>query len=166
MPTLPIVPNLDKLENDRPRRLPGFEGRIIEFALERCEKALGPHYPKSSFAAYASENPISVVNALGRIAGILHPTIGMNQQRLLNESAIHRHSQRIEDESRLEAMTHRLTHDLHKRLGSMPIGHATSVAISPLSTTRRTTSILNSRGNFRRWSAMRRQSFRPPGEAY
>ena len=47
----------------------------------------------------------------------------------------------------------------------MPIDRATSVAVSPLSITRRTASILNSRGNFRRWSAMGHHSFRPPLEA-
>lgn len=48
----------------------------------------------------------------------------------------------------------------------MPSDRATSVAVSPLSMTRRTASTLNSRGNFRRWSAMGHHSFRPPLEAY
>ena len=76
MPTLPIVPDLDVLKNNRSRFISRREDAIIELAFERAEATLDAGIvPAVALATYALLHAMPFVEACNCSVSILHAAI-------------------------------------------------------------------------------------------
>src|SRR5256885_9619289 len=84
MPPLPIVEELEVLEELGARHRPGGPGRIVDqLDLQRREEALGDGVvPAIAPQAHTADDPVLRQQPLVVAARILTPTIGMMQQTL------------------------------------------------------------------------------------
>ena len=76
MPTLPIVPDLNVLENNRSRFISRREDAIIELAFERAEETLDAGIvPAVTLATHALLHAMPFVEACNGSVSILHAAI-------------------------------------------------------------------------------------------
>jgi len=110
---LTIVENLDVLEDRRLRRRSRGEVRVVDqLLLERGEEALHRRVvPAIRSAAHAVGDAVLDKQALVVLAGVLAAAVGMCQQPLAGQAALHGHRQRIHNQAALQVFGHRPTHD-------------------------------------------------------
>ena len=73
MPTLPIIPDLDVLENNRSRIISRREDAIIELAFERAEETLDAGIVSAvALATHALLHAMPFVESCNGSVGVLH----------------------------------------------------------------------------------------------
>ena len=104
MPTLPIVPDLDVLENSRSCFVSRREDTVIEFALERAKDTLDAAViPTVAIATHALFHAVPFVEACDGNGSVLHAAIKVGKSPSVDRprsTAICRASRSILDSMR------------------------------------------------------------------
>src|SRR5437867_10811977 len=109
MPPLPVVEDLEILEEFDARRGPRGPGRVVdELDLQRREETLGHRVvPAIAPATHAADDPVLGQDALIVAAGVLTAAIGMMEQPLRRAPAAHGPPERDAGEAGRDALGHR-----------------------------------------------------------
>src|SRR3989449_590815 len=109
MPPLPVVEDLEVIEQLGARRRPRGPRRVVdELDLQRREETLGHGVvPTIAPAAHAAHDPVLGQDALVVAAGVLTAAIGMMEQPLRRAPARQGHPERVEREVVRDALVHR-----------------------------------------------------------
>src|SRR5881296_1078632 len=118
MPPLPIVEELEVLEELGARRRPSGPGRVMDqLDLQRREEALGDGVvPAIAPAAHTADDPVLRQHPLVVAAGVLTSAIRMMQQTLRRAPTSQRQAEGVEGEDIRDALAHRPADGARRRV--------------------------------------------------